>query len=103
MSARPRASNRGNSRQRNTNDAAPILGNSLLPVVDDSVSNALHDTLTQAMNDGTRRNYRNRIARVIKYLEENFKDYYQIGVRTLTPEEVGDKTRYHFGHKEDLI
>ena len=73
----------------------------MLPIVDDSMINAFHDTMTQAMNDGTRQNYRNRIARVIKYLGDNFTDYYHIGVWTLTPEEVGDKTRYHFGHKED--
>lgn len=89
--------------ERDTNDAAPILGSTLLPTVDESVSNALHDTISKGMNDGTRRNYRNRIARIMKYLEENFPEYYQIGVRTLTQEERADKTKYHFNHEKDLI
>jgi hypothetical protein len=98
---------RGNRRlhphERNTNDVVPILGSALVPAVDDSVSNALHDTMAQGMNDGTRRNYRSRIARIIKHLQEHFPEYYEIGVRKLTPEEMADRTKYYFQQTEDLI
>ena len=51
----------------------------------------------------TRRNYRNRIARFINYLKENQPDYYELGVRAVTDAERGDRSKYYFDKKEDLI
>lgn len=89
--------------QRRTNDAVPIIGSALVPAVDNMVSNAVHETISQGMNHATRRNYRNRIARYIQHLKDHFPEYYRIGVRELTAEEVADRTRYHFDKTEDLI
>ena len=61
------------------------------------------DPVLQKSYDGTRRNYRSHISRIIKYFQENFPEYHQIGVRQLTQEEVADRTRYHFNYREDLI
>ena len=98
-----RGSGRVFTHQRDTNDLVPILGSGLLPAIDDDINNAVHDTIAQGMNHGTRRNYRNRIARIIKHYKENFPEYYRIGVRELTTEEMADRTKYHFDKKEDLI
>ena len=89
--------------QRNTNDSVPIIGSALVPDVDTSVNDALHDTISQGMSQATRRNYRSRIAKIIKHFKENFPEYYQIGVRELTQEEMNDRTKYYFKEKEDLI
>ena len=85
------------------NDDVPILGSGLVPAVDDLLSNAVHATISQGMNHAICRDYRNRIGRIIQFLKENFIEYYQVGIRALTPEAIGDERRYHFNKKEDLI
>ena len=89
--------------QRNTNDTVPIIGSALVPDVNNSVNDALHDTMSQGMSQATRRNYRSRISKIIKHFKENFPEYYEIGVRALTQEEIADRTKYYFKEKEDLI
>ena len=107
MSSASSSRGRGNGRvlphQRRTNDTVPIIGSALVPAVDDMVSNAVHETISQGMNLATRRNYRNRIARIIKHLQQYFPEYYEMGVRELTTEEISDRARYHFDNTEDLI
>ena len=111
-SSRVSVSSRGGGRvlphQRQTNDAAPIIGRGgdggmVLPAINDILANAVHDTISQGMNDGTRRNYRNRLAKIIEYLKKQVPLYHAIGVRTLTDDEISDRTKYYFGKKHDLI
>ena len=95
------SSSRGGGRvlphQRQTNDAAPIIreggDGGVLPAVDDILANALHDTISQAMNDATRRNYRNRLAKIIEFLKEKYPGYHAVGVRALTDDEISDRTK----------
>ena len=87
--------------QRQTNDVVPIIGSNLAQAVDNL--NVVHETLSQGMSTNTRRNYRNRILRVIQHLKEHHNEYYLLGVRQLTPEEIADRSRYYFNHTEDLI
>ena len=90
--------------QRNTNDTVPIIiGSTLLPAVDNSVNDALHETISQGMSQATRRNYRCRISKIIQHFKDHFPEYYQIGVRQLTQEEISDRTKYFFNKTEDLI
>ena len=89
--------------QRQTNDVVPIIGTGLEYGADHLLSTAVHETMSQGMSTNTRRNYRNRILRFIQYLKEHHNEYYLLGVRQLTQEEIGDKGRYYFNHTEDLV
>jgi hypothetical protein len=88
-----------------TNDAAPIIGSGLVNAADEDnvLSNAVHETISQGMNIATRQNYRNRIARIIEHLKENFKEYYQMGVREVSDVEKADRMKYYFNKTQDLI
>lgn len=69
-----------------------------------ALQDSLHATISQGMNDGTRKNYRNRLQKLIEFLEENYKAYCSNGgVRTLTQEEISDRTKFYFGKKKDLV
>ena len=107
-SSRGRASGaiaRRGGAHHHTNDTAPIIGRDLVvsEEVDHLLSDAVHETISRGMNHATRKDYRNRIGRMIVYLKENFAEYYQMGVRDLTAEECGDRTKFYFEKKQDLI
>jgi hypothetical protein len=107
-SSRGRASGaitRRGGTHHHTDDTVPIIGHNLVvsEEVNHQLSNAVHETMSQGMNHATRKDYRNRIGRMIEYLKENFAEYYQIGVRDVTVEERGDRTRFYFEKKQDLI
>jgi len=90
--------------ERETNNDVPILGQGLvLPDADGTLTQAFHDTLSRGMSHRTRRDYRSRIDRIIVYWRENFHDYYEVGVRTVTEEEKADVNRYYFERTEDFI
>ena len=44
----------------------------------------------------------NRLNEIIKFLKENYNDYYEEGVIALTDEQMQDKDQYH-KMKEDLV
>ena len=103
---RPR-SGRIHVENRATDDAAPILGSDLV-VGDDRAAealleDALHETISKGMTQQTRKNYRSRIERIIRYLDVNVPSYYAVGVRKITEEEKGDRSKYYFDRTEDLI
>jgi hypothetical protein len=84
------------------NDEIPIIGSDLVEG-NDVLSDAIHATMSKAMAPETRKNYRNRISRFIDYLKEHQPEYYKRGVRTVTDEMRGDRSKYYFDKKEDLI
>jgi hypothetical protein len=92
---------------RTTDDSAPILGSDLV-VGDDRAAealleDALHETISKGMTQQTRKNYRSRIERIIRYLDVSVPSYYAVGVRKITEEEKGDRSKYYFDRTEDLI
>lgn len=70
---------------------------------DRQLRDALHATISQGMNEATRKNYRNRIEKIILYARKNFEGYSSVGIRVLTPEEISDRTKFYFGKQEDLV
>ena len=103
MSSRRHTGGRLFPHQRETNDGAAILGSDLAASIGEQFHEAVQETIALGMNPKTRKDYRNRISRIIKYFKEFLPDYYRIGVRQLPDEEIAETTRYMFGEKEDLI
>lgn len=94
----------GVGRDRDFDDSIPLLGQSI-QIADEGgrLSDAIHDTVSQGMSNDTRRNYRNRLDRIIKYWKEHINEYYVIGVREVSEEEQRDRSKYYFGKKQDLV
>jgi len=79
------------------NDVAQILGHDL--EIDEEVANDIRATQQANMGDKARKEYRNRIKRVIKHFRTTSNEYYAIGTRVLSPEEKSN--RVFFGHPND--
>ena len=52
-----------------------------------------------------RKNYRNRLEKVMDFWKDKFPEYYTLGVRTVTSDELNDSTKWFFKgrYKRDLI
>ena len=88
--------------QRDTDDSVPILGTTLEAPID--LSTGYMNTMKLDMTDTCRKDYRNRIKRMIKYWRENCADYYQVGVRTVSQEYLGVERYYYYNRfTEDII
>jgi len=56
------------------------------------------------MDDKTRKNYRARIVRICKWFEEHQSQYYEMGVREVTADELVDPDLFFFKrYKLDLV
>ena len=51
----------------------------------------------------TKRTHRNWIKQFYSFLETKFPDYYKIGVRELSEEELADRKKYFWKNKHDLV
>ncbi len=89
--------------QRDTDNAAPILGEELGEVSADFKQ--LHlETLKLGMDDKCRKNYRARIIRIVEFWSVNNKEYYEIGVKQVSEEELRDESKFYYNrYKTDLI
>ena len=89
--------------QRDTDDVAPILGQDLGEVSAD-FSQLYHETLSLGMDDKCRKNYRARLARIANFWKVNNENYYSLGVRDVSNEDLANVTKFYFGrYKTDLI
>jgi hypothetical protein len=87
--------------QRDVNDATPILGADIQ--MGETVTGDLQETLKLRMEDGTRVDYRRRLHRIIEFWEENYSNYYAVGVVKVLPEDLIDPSKYYFDRfKTDL-
>ena len=82
--------------QRDTNDAVAILGENL-DLGNDFTQN-YNESLKHGLSDKNRKDYRCRIVRVCKYWKEHCPDYYAIGVREVTDEDLKDESKFYYGH-----
>jgi hypothetical protein len=86
------ARNRGISR-REVDNSVPTLGDDLVPEDDAILTHAVHETISQGMtSENTRKNYRNRITKIISHLKSHFPDYYEIGVKKVSQADLADRT-----------
>jgi hypothetical protein len=99
---RSHGSGRVHPHQRDTYDGAPTLGFNLSLPPD--LNEKYDETTKHDMSDACRVNYRQRIARIIKFWKTGDPEYYTVGVCQVTLEDLQDVTRHYFGRfKEDLI
>ena len=96
------ASGRIHLHQRDTDDAAPLLGAGLS--VPDGLAAQYNTTMKISTTDSCRKDYRSRIARTIKFWAVECTEYFQIGVIDVPPSDLSDDTKYYFQkHKKDLV
>ena len=84
-----------------TNDSVGILGEDV--DVGDDYNAIVQETLDKEITEKTRKNYRNRLKKIIDYWREHCNEYYQQGVRQVPIDELNDLSKYHFNKTEDII
>lgn len=87
--------------ERATNDSAPILGADI--VIQDDHRVAVRATESQHLNAKTRTDYRNRIKHIYEFWEKEYPDYFEVGVKTLTQEEMNNADMYYHKNKYDIL
>lgn len=86
---------------RDTNNAAPIIGNDIQI---ENYRENLHENNKHKLSEATRKSYRSRIRKIVGYLEKKHPAYFVSGVRKLTTEEKNDKTKFYYKKDEyDLV
>jgi hypothetical protein len=92
---------RRRTHERTTNDSDVIIGSAL--DIDAAHSTEVRRTNKKGMTDRCRRDYRNRIKKICHFLEENYPEYYAVGVRVLSQEELDDLDSFHWKNTVDLV
>ena len=89
--------------ERNYDDGVEIIGDGTTNL--EGYSEKLRETVKLSMEDSTRKDYRRRIVRMVKFLEEKHPDYAAIGCKNVTSEESNNPEKYYFGgtYKKDLV
>ena len=80
-------------------DETPILGQGAVEESDLGTQHQreVHQTLKNGLSASTVRDYRIRHARIIKFWQKNCPEYYKIGVRQNTHEEMHTPAMFYFG------
>ena len=79
--APPQRHGRIHPHERDTDDAAPILGCSLELDLNEDFRSRYQETIRANMDDKARKDYRCRIQRIVKFWETECAEYYRIGTR----------------------
>jgi hypothetical protein len=101
MSSRNR-NGRIHPHQRDTDDAAPILGTEISEPA--GFETAYNETIRLTMSDNNRKDYRRRIKVIISFWETEVPEYYSVGVIDVLDQDLHTPSKYYFGrHKKDLV
>jgi len=87
--------------QRDTDDAAPILGEEI--AIQAAHQDAIRATKSRDRELNTKRNMRNRLKHIIDFWSEKYPNYYAVGVRQLTEADFSDPDKYFHKNTCDLI
>jgi hypothetical protein len=101
MPSTARHSGRIRPHQRDTDDTAAVLGCTLSAPV--GFLEKYNETNEKSMSVACRKNYRQRLARIIVFWKETSPEYYAVGVREVSEEVRNDPTRFYYGRKLDLV
>ena len=85
--------------QRNADLTGSLLGDNIA-LGEIYVSN-VQSTEDFKIDIKTKRTHRNRIKQFYSFLETEFPDYYEIGVRELSEDELADRKKYFWKNKHD--
>ena len=87
--------------ERDTNDTINLLGDDV--TVDAAHQEMVRNTEKLEINTKLQNEYRNRLAHIYKFLETEYPDYYEIGVRVLTEEEKVSIDQHWNKNDRDLV
>ena len=87
--------------QRNADFSLSLLGDDI-ELGESYVSN-VQATEDFKIDVKTKRSHRNRIKQFYTFLETAFPQYYEVGVRCLSAEELQDKKKYYWKNTHDLV
>ena len=87
--------------QRNADFTGSLLGDEI-ELGDSYVSN-VQATEDFKIDVKTKRTHHNQIKQYYTFLETAFPQYYEVGVRALSAEELEDKQKYFGKNKHDLV
>jgi len=87
--------------QHDTDDAASIPGEDIAIQV--AHQDAICETKSHDWELNTKHNMHNRIKHIIDFWEETYPEYYAVGVRKLTEEDLSDPDRYFHKNTCDII
>ena len=99
----PRSHRTGRIRavDRDADDDVEILGADV--AVNEDHLDAVRETTSNKIDEGTKRNYRNRLKKMMTFWEKNYPDYHAAGVRALTEEDLANPDVYWWKNKGDLV
>jgi len=100
MSSR-RYRGRTHTHQRDTDDAAPILGEEI--AIQTAHQDAIRATKSRDRELNTKRNMRNRLKHIMDFWNEMYPNYYAISVRVLTEADLSDPDKYFHKNTCDII
>jgi hypothetical protein len=78
-----------------------LLGGNI-PIAEEHQS-MVRETESGRIEEKAKKNYRNRIQHIHKFLEAKYPSHYNVGVRDLTLEELSDPNNFHHKNKKDLV
>ena len=88
--------------ERECDDVTPIIGGNVLPSTSYEV--ALHETTKLDRSDRSQKDNRCRIIRICKYWEKHHPQYYELGTRAVSENDLQNPTNFFItGIKEILF
>lgn len=97
----PRANRTGGGRIRVTDDTAVVLGADI-EVRAEHLS-AVNATKTKESSDETRKGHRRRLKKMIEWWMTEYRDYYDVGTRALSPQEMSDPMKFFHTCDRDIL
>jgi len=96
-----RAAGRIRPHERDTNDDAPILGETIEVLAHHSSS--VRQTEQKDLNLKSKRDHRNRLKHIYEFWQAEYPEYYNVGVRALSDEELSDEDKFWWKNKHDIV
>ena len=87
--------------QRETDNTVPIIGADI--AINENHAAAAQTTQSKGMKDKTRKDYRYRHKRMVKFFREFYGEYFEQGTKVLSEEEKADPSKYYYNNDRDLI
>ncbi len=92
---------RTHTHQRETNDAVPILGADI--VMHDAHQESIRQTKARNRELSTKKDMCNRLKHIMNFWREQYPDYYAVGVRELSAQEIADPDKFFYKNQHDII
>ena len=87
--------------QRDADFSGAVLGDDI--VLEDRYVTSVQDTEQYNICVKTKRTHRNRIKQIYSFWEDQFPQYYAVGVRAVPQADLDDPTKYFWKNKHDLL